>query len=453
MRTGLDWKQKRYSVLIIIGMMTTLSLFCTLGKQPAPTTLPTGERFSTPTQRPACTVASPPEVTPNPTATATEKPTATPVDRAPDASAYQLATYTAEQMGAYVSWVEQYALDYMDNHFDYNLDEGSYYRIIWYAAWDALMHYPNNPRAEDWFWKQAYYMSMAGEGYGATELYRQKMQTAITLDNIAPEDLPAWFKSGESGPNVFTQKYTLELDPLGVPGYDAGAIVNLGRLDDIDGPGGSCYLLLEKDGNYSIYTIHNGFPDVGYHIMMRNPLSCYAQDVTNDGVDEIIVDQYSGGHVGGTTINVYGTDSMPPRLMPFGSQQSAELTAWNGTLYDFPEVGRNTQIQFMYPFGTCDVLGITNYQWNGSWFEITKGSIDVFESPRTDYGLLNCHDRIIRFSEGLDPRDGILIMDQTLNAFAPYAKDSIRGAGCFTDYEGAVRCLQWGSYNCTIHSC
>jgi hypothetical protein len=419
--------RKKIHGAALIGLLVLFLLSCIVSIPRQSTPTPSKIRaHSTFCYEPTQTTITTPTVAFIPPPTTTSAPTATPRNRALDASAYKLAALTADQMDEFIKHFESITLLYMDEHsVDFDINEGALYRSIWYAAWDALMQYPDDPRAEDWFWKKVYYMSLAGEGDEATELYRQKMHAALTWDKIAPEDLPTWFKSGEFVSGYLAPNYTLELDPLEVPGYDSGHIVNLGKLHNINTPGGSCYLIVEKDDVFSTYTIHSGFPPFYYFFMMRNPLSCYAQDVTDDGIDEIIVDQYYGGHVGGTTINVYDTHSMPPKLMPFGPQQSAELTAWNGYLHNFPEYQGKTQIQFDHPFGTCEVDGITYYQWNGAWFEVSKGSIEVFQSPRTDYGLLNCHDRIIRFSEGLDPQDGILIMDQTLRAYTPFAKDSV----------------------------
>ena len=36
------------------------------------------------------------------------------------------------------------------------------------------------------------------------------------------------------------------------------------ELHDIDTPGGSCFILVKKDGSFSTYTVHNGFPPFQY---------------------------------------------------------------------------------------------------------------------------------------------------------------------------------------------
>jgi len=264
-------------------------------------------------------------------------------------------------------------------------------------------------------------MAWAGEGDEATQIYADLILEALSGEGLAAEDLPAWFRSGEPTETYLTQHFDLLGSPIEVPGHRAGHLIAIGNLDDIDTPGGTCLLVLQDGDGFIVYPFHNGFPDYfGFFITMRHPISCFARDVTDDGVAEIIIDQYSGGHVGWTEITVLDIERLPPEVMPFNPQRDRSLAKYNGWIVDYPNAQGRTQLQVGEQLGFCDEYGLTNYQWNGEWFEVAGGRVDFPEHfyPSGDDALFSCLQRIVDYARPLSPRDAATIFDQ---AFAAYS--------------------------------
>lgn len=402
----------------------------TLASIPSSTAVPVNQAeeiavLSTHTSVPSLTPAkSIPTPTPSLTLLSTMSIIPTLIPATVDASYedYHLTIGTGDEADKIITRMEQ-------NIFDFWADvarSGNFnppYSPVWHATMDALLHFPDDPRADKWLWKTAYYMALSGEATKATEIYLALIDKALNQEGKAPQDLPAWFHSGELETFFLTPQFTLEIDKINLPGNDAGYLVRFGELFDIDTPGGSCMFIVENGDQYLAYMLHNGFPVGGFFITLRNPVNCFAQDVTDDGVKEIIVDQYNGGHVGTTYIGVFDLTSLPPKVMPFSQSLNEKLIVWNGGIIDYPMVNNKTQIQIGEPLGFCwdyGQYGVNNYQWNGAWFEIQHGWVEFGQSPTLNAdSLFECSGIINEYVHNLEPDNAISVYEHVFKTYSP----------------------------------
>ncbi len=293
------------------------------------------------------------------------------------------------------------------------------YQSVVYAAWNAISLYPNDPRSEKWRWTLTYYMIYSGGGQGALEMYRQQIDDALYRQHLTPQDLPGWFHSGNMVDDYLTKPFTLQIDTLQLPGYDAGYLVEIGDVAGSESPGSSCIVISQKGTQYNSYIIHNGFPG-GYSLMLRNPTSCSKKDLTGDGVDEIVVDHYSGGHIGTTHFKVVDVSSMPPKLLPFHSTHDSELIVSNGFLMEYQTEGQKPFLEVGSPLGNCDEYGINDYWWNGDWFDLIHGKINYEVSNlHNDQALNRCSGWITQYAQSLPFPDAIKVLDTAVKAYLP----------------------------------
>jgi hypothetical protein len=403
---------KPFRMLLIIGVVFTLVLSCaqTGSKSPTATSAPTKKIIEA-----TSGVTDYSESLP----TATLTPTLDPVVLATQAAGFQLITYNADQMAEHITQMEQDVASVLDNLTEMGYDEGPLYRSIWYAIWAALEKFPADPRAGQWRWKLAYYMALAGDGDDATNIYANIISSALNQNVINPQDLPEWFQSGEFDRSIYTPEFILELNSLKVPNKTAGYLVSIGQPYFTSTPGGTC-LLVVKDGNtFVTHILYNGFVDRGYSAGYRNPYICKVLDVTDDGIDEIIIEQYSGGHVGIEHFAVFDLRSMPPKIMPFTSSKNTEFSIWGGGIYDYPVIDANTQIQISEALGQCWEYGLTNFQWNGEWFEVTSKTVDFTEAQSGGEVLFTCKGHIDSYAEDPVSRDAIKIFDDAYQTYLP----------------------------------
>ena len=399
----------------------------TLISSPLPTaSRPTTSALPSPASTATTTATPTASASPAPTSTATRAilPTLVPKTPAGGPDAYQLAPWTPNQADELIARMEQAVLE---RNFGPYEGPNLPYRAVWYAVWDALAHFPDDPRADHWRWKLPYYMAWAGEGDEATWIYTDRMLRVLNGDGLAAEDLPTWFQSGEPTETYLTQHFDLQVSPIEVPARRAGQLIAIGNLDDIDTPGGTCLLAAQDGDRYAIYPLRNGFPDFGFFITMRHPISCFARDVTDDGIAEIIIDQYSGGHVGWTDITVLDIERLPPEVMPFNPQRDRSLAKFNGLIVDYPNTRGRTQLQVGEQLGFCEEYGLTNYQWNGEWFEVASGRVDIPENfyPRGDDALASCLFRIADYARPLSPQDAATIFDQGFAAYSESVENNL----------------------------
>jgi hypothetical protein len=361
---------------------------------------------------------------------------------------YQLAPWTADRADETITKMEEEVLGFWEAELE-PWERFPPYAAVWYVVGDALTQFPDDPRQEKWRWKMAYYMALAGEGYEAIEIYADLIANALNQDGIRPQDLPDWFRSGEMSPNYLTPLFALEIEPITVPGREGGYLLNIGELTDIDTPGSSCVLLVENEGVYKTYIIYDGFPEDGFWIGLRNPSSCNAKDVTDDGIDEIICDQWIGGHVGTGYVRVFDITSLPPKAMPFSPAQEDYLAVWNSSIRGFPKQDGKTQIQISRLFASCTESVLINFQWNGAWFEVSHGEIEFWETPYQDeYTTFTCAGNIQQFASELNHQDAFWIYDGAYTAYLQNEMNSIEMLDEFRVLMGLTSAYQ-GDYEMT----
>ena len=383
----------------------------------------------TPQQAPPLIDKSTQSLTATPSATA-PAPTATQEATVPDsnASAYRLANQTADSANETLVRIEQAILNLQnmpvpDDALSPEPDYESYYRAAWYAAEDALVHFPDDPRADLWHWKIPYYMTLAGDSSDASKIYADKIQSALNSNEINPDELEGWFHSGELESSIYTQHYTLKKSPITIKGNTTGFLIELGRLDDIDTPGGMCLLITKNANQFTSYVVYDGFDGV-YDWMERNPITCSPKDVTDDGTDEIIVNQYTGGHYGSTSIQVIDISSLPPKTMPFTPSNEQTSEVWNGDIQGYSIKNGKTQIEIYAPVGDLNCENYYNnfYQWNGKWFELSN-QIFHFGTPYDNSATIFCVDMALSNLYSLNPKDSANFLDQAIQAYLPRAND------------------------------
>jgi len=368
----------------------------------------------------AAAATNPPEITPSPLPTIPLLPTLTPAQAVGGPDTYRIAPQTANQADENIARIEQKIwgleneLPSPDNLY---VDYQPYYRAVWHAAWNALTHFPNDPRAEAWRWKAAHYMTLSGEGNDAIQIYTELLTSILNTGFVSVDDLPKHILLGntqDSLYSVYMPSFVMQIDAISVPHTDRSFIVTLGHLDNPDSATAACFLLTENGGKYSMYFLRHSFPSSGYNIILRDTTTCYTKDVTNDGVAEIITDSYAGGHVGAIYVQIYDVSSLPPKTMPFYTNQSSSLDIWGGYL-EIP-AEKPVTLNISESLGFCDISAIRYLGWNGKWFEIEKGQI-IFDQKPGQESLFNCQGRIQGFADELALQEAIDVLDTSLKTY------------------------------------
>ncbi|MGC1376775.1 MAG: hypothetical protein WA821_11140, partial [Anaerolineales bacterium] len=404
------------------------------GPQPAQPT-PTVEAQPKLTESPSATTAPAtatdsatnlPEPAPSAIPTYPPLATLTPALAAGGPGAYRLAPQTADQADESIARIEQKILGLEDEPYPpdspgWRPHYGPYYLAAWYAAWNAFARFPNDPRAEAWRSKMAYYMALAGDGDDAAQIYMDQITAALNSGQTQAGNLENWFQSGHLEKTLYTPVFTLTKQPVSLPNTQGGYLITIGKLDSVNTPGGMCLLVVKKAEKYVAYKLYNGFSSGGYDWLIRNPVTCSLKDVTDDGVDEIIIEQYSGAHFGSDTIEIYNVTSLPPKIMPFTSSQKENLDIWNGGIQDYPVSNGQTNIQTLDPVGdlNCDNHYTRDYQWNGKWFDLRNEAFH-FGIPSGSNPAF-CVDMALNDLNTLDEKDAVNFLDAAIQAYRPHA--------------------------------
>jgi len=403
--------------IICLPLLALLLASCT------PETTPTAPTPAPPTNDPQCpgrVPSDPPWVCrKGPEKTIAPTPTTDNVDLPSPAAITsptprQLASSTEDEA---VSNTEQKVLDFWEEDHPPG-DSEPPYSPVWHAVWNAIAMYPDQAEAEGWWWKLPYYMALAGEGDLAANIYASQIEDALNGEGASPGGLPEWFQSGESTTHYITPHFELYIEEVSVPGSESAYLVNLGGLRDIDTPGSSCILVLQRDGKFTSTVLYNGFPPFGFFIALRNPSRCSAMDVTGDDTKEVLVDHWYGGHVGATTIVVFGLSSGTPQVMPFGPARQDRLQVSNGSIDSSTVPG--TGIHTTELLGACDGYATRHFQWNGAWFEQTEGAIHDLSSPYSD-----CSNWIMSFAAVLPPAQAYSAYEEAFAWYQPRSKGKL----------------------------
>ena len=111
--------RKRSGFLLIVGLLVLVILTCSQTRLTLPTaTVAPTKPEKTATDKPSCIATDTQAATIIPFATSTHMPTPTSASRAPDASHYLLASYTAGEMDDYINWLELKVLSILNDSYE-----------------------------------------------------------------------------------------------------------------------------------------------------------------------------------------------------------------------------------------------------------------------------------------------------------------------------------------------
>jgi len=345
-----------------------------------------------------------------PTATAATSPTPTPP------AAHYFAPHTADEAQEILTQSERAILEDLDLEMplsQYTL----LYRAAFYAAWNANLYFPDDPRTDVWQWKMAYYAAMGGESDMASSIYIDKITKALNEKNIRIENLPSWFQSGELRQEYMTPHFDLTMQPTNVSGGDPIYLAQLGVQGGIDIPGMMCLVIAKHKDQATVYLAYDGFPDGGFFPTLRYPSYCILEDVTGDRVEEVIADNWSGGHVGTGSLQVIDISTLPPKILPFNSSRDKDVSAWNGTAGKFIRKDGKVQIPMSEKLGQCDIHLTRYYEWNGSWFDLKNVSLERMEGGFSS--LEDCRGYTSYFSDKDTVFEKVQILDEAIRVYSP----------------------------------
>ena len=273
-------------------------------------------------------------------------------------------SHTADEAQAELFQAEETIIFYYDTYSEAPFP--SHYLAAEYAARDALNRFPDSSLAETWKWKIPYYSAFSGHAKLSIDTYMDLISDALNKDKISPEDLSSWFQSGELKPSVFTMPFTLKITD-----FEKGNqyLIELGALDSDEHIQSTCYFVKKTDNVFSIYLIGSSFQENGFHLLSRDSVLCELKDLTNDGVEEIVLNDYQGGHSGISTIQVFDVSSLSPALLPFDEFGEVESVYLQG--YSHSEKGGNRIELLLCESRFCDVAFDATFEWNGEYFEKT----------------------------------------------------------------------------------
>jgi hypothetical protein len=294
------------------------------------------------------------------------------------------------------------------------------YSGVWAAAGNALALFPHDPRAEKWHWQMAYYLALSGEGEQAMDSYIALIDHALNDQHLKPQDLPTWFQSGNSQQWYLTPNYSLQIDPIQLPGYDAGYMILIGALDNFDIPGPTCLVITKKGDRYKTYPVYNGFS--GFIIPNRSVITYSKKDLTGDGVEDIVANYFFGMHNGFVIISVIDISTLPPKELPFFPSKDTGLSFWNA--YQIDGQPDDQQIQINRSL-SCEESGIDTYHWNGEWFDLVQGEWAADNLTRfSGNEVHNCLAGIQDYARTLPFTDAISIMDSAFTHNVPYLHEN-----------------------------
>jgi hypothetical protein len=290
----------------------------------------------------------------------------------------------------------------------------SYYRAAQYAAWEALLHFPNDPRVEIWRWKLAYYAALSGDTDLATTIYSGLIEQSLNEREITLQELPSWFQSGELEETLGTPSFSLNIQTNKSQNEAESSIIEISPYS-FTTSAGSCFLVRKENQQYFVYVIHSGFSGVA--ISARNYTNCAFEDLTGDNSNEVVVEDWIGVHTGWASIQVFDISSLPPKALPFKSLTGVEYFGrGNSTNVSFSD--GKWKIQILDKIGQLDTYIARNLEWNGKWFETKSAEIS---NP------VSCTPSLVYYAQQvLDTQFTIEIIDQALNTIIPESDADIQ---------------------------
>lgn len=345
------------------------------------------------------------------TPTFTQHPTETSIPKR-----YYFAPHTANEAQAILSKAEAAILEDID--LEMPLSQYSLlYRAAFYAAWNAHLYFPEDSRAKMWEWKMAYYAAMGGDSDVAARIYIQKITRALNEDKVSINKLPSWFQSGELRREYITPHFELEVQPVNIPNNEGAYLIQLGVQGGIDIPGVMCLLLSKHKEQFEVFLVYNGFPENGFFPTLRHPSYCITEDTTGDGIDEVIADNWSGGHVGTSSLQISDISTLPPKQLTFGAENKEILSVWNGSAEEFINKDEKIQIPIREKLGQCDIYLRRYYEWDGDQFESVNVSLSLIQGGITD--LEDCYYYIPYSLDEFTASEAAQILDEAVKIYSP----------------------------------
>ncbi len=329
---------------------------------------------------------------------------------------YDFAPHTADEAQAILSKAETAILE--DTDLEMPLSQYSLlYRAAFYAAWNAHLYFPEDSRAKMWEWKMAYYAAMGGDSNFASRIYTQNITRALNEDKVPINKLPSWFQSGEIHSEYRTPHFELEIQPINTPSRERTYLVQLGVQDGIDIPGAMCLLVAINKNHAETFLVYDGFAKSGFFPTLRNPSYCTIEDATGDGIDQIIAHNWSGGHVGTSTLQIIDLSTLPPKALLFGVEKKDQVSAWNGLTEEFENQNGKIQIPVREKLGQCDIYLTRYFEWNGKWFEAIDISLSLLGGGIT--ALKDCYYYIPYYSDKFTVSEAAQILDESIKVYSP----------------------------------
>jgi hypothetical protein len=221
------------------------------------------------------------------------------------------------------------------------------FTYVAYLQREALLRYPDGPKAEQWRWGLAYNLAHTNDP-GVAEAYAALIQEAVDRQVIPLEKLPEWFSQYEHNLTLSIHHFTPP------PGYLSRLLI------EIKTTGGAAYLwLIESPRKIELFPLTSYF-DFAHAIQVHFT----AGDLTGDGIEELAIyaDPPPGQTIPALPQVFSLTTGAPPQISftpepPFdlGTDFRVEWVIDRGLL-------RSTVT--IYP--ACAVQEFQTYHWDGT---------------------------------------------------------------------------------------
>ena len=314
------------------------------------------------TLRPILTDTPTLTLTPSQTATSTRLPTLTPARPYRYNDPYQLIPWTAEL----AQQAAQMALEYPDVLYPKpeSKTQPAYHAAFSaavYAYREALLRFPDDPRARAWQWRLAYSLAQVGDPQ-AVPMYASLIQAALKRGDLRAEDLPEWFQRQEP-------KLTLQIENL--PAEPGQLNQDLIRIVE----GGVLLWLVETPRDVQVKPLTSLFNFTS----AAGAVHLFG-DLTGDGKTEIVI--YQPEAESPSLLNVPRTFSLAgpdPQELPVQNSPPYDLqTDFTTSLEAAPQGGFILKAAL---FPACPVIITRAYSWNGSLFFPAALQVQVKPQP------------------------------------------------------------------------
>lgn len=330
----------------------------------------------------------------------------------PTIASFKFGPQTADEAQKLLTQAEKTVLD-IGHYGDYR---SQIYIVAEYAAWDAWHRFPNDSRTENWKWKLAYYAALSGDSELANNVYIDLIVKALNENQIAVADLPSWFQSGGIEKEGLTPPFLLEVNDFSRQQKDEKFLIRLGpQYSEV-----SCYLLSKSSDQYSMFVIYDGF-STGYNLMSRNSVGCDLKDLTNDGIEDVVITNYYNSHANASRkIQVFDISTQPPKPLSFSNFiYDDKFAAWNAE-GEYPIAGKKNRIKTINDFYRCSARIIQVFEWDSAEFASINISVQI---DKEDAALKECWYQFFSETESLSVENRIWVLDEVVSFYEPLAAD------------------------------